>query len=86
MIRSPHPAVINLLMNQLLIVLLAKIVEVTHLDIMKKYLNYVRDPVKNPTNDTIIKAFDFVLSQVGMDFFSNNIWLDYINFIKKSKV
>jgi cleavage stimulation factor subunit 3 len=38
------------------------------------------------SRETIMQAFDFVLSQVGTDKDSGSIWEEYIRFIKSGEV
>jgi len=52
------------------------------------YLNYVVKIVgqKPNTMEHISKAYEFSLSMVGKDISSNQIWMDYINFVQQQKI
>eukprot|EP00041_Stephanoeca_diplocostata_P017962 m.372340 g.372340 ORF g.372340 m.372340 type:complete len:694 (+) comp20871_c0_seq1:257-2338(+) len=51
----------------------------------KSYLQYMNETKKgDPTyRDEILKAYQFVVDQVGNDFSSTDIWKDYIEFLKR---
>jgi len=58
-----------------------------HVALWTTYINYIRR--RNPTNDPssnarqiITTVYEFVLENVGIDFNSGKIWLEYLEFIK----
>ncbi|KAJ3070595.1 mRNA 3'-end-processing protein rna14, partial [Quaeritorhiza haematococci] len=67
---------------------------VVDIDLWKFYLNYIKR-THSPANvapdkqqearATVGKAYDFVLSNVGMDKDSSLVWSEYLNFIKSAE-
>jgi cleavage stimulation factor subunit 3 len=60
-------------------------------DMFQFYLDYIRRMNNVLTGGeqarvTITKAYEFVLSVVGIDKDSHNIWTDYLDFVKSSPV
>ena len=60
-------------------------------DLFNFYLDYIRrrnDVLTGgeKARTTILKAYDFVISIVGIDKDSGPIWADYLDFVKSSQV
>ncbi|EPZ32164.1 Suf-domain-containing protein [Rozella allomycis CSF55] len=65
---------------------------VLDIDLWKFYLEYVRSVNKQSLEEasldaraTMIKAYEFALSHVGVDIRASELWLDYINFLKSGQ-
>lgn len=61
--------------------------ETENVDLCRLYVSYVRrvnDIVTGGEKSrvTVIQAFEFALSKVGIDIFSNELWKDYLNFLE----
>jgi len=58
-----------------------------HIDLWKTYIRYILDvKAKLPnTKEEIIRAFEFALAYIGLDINANQIWSDYIAYVKSLK-
>jgi cleavage stimulation factor subunit 3 len=65
---------------------------VLHPELFRFYLEYMKKVNKSGTEFTaegrtaVMKAYEFTLNSIGLDMDSSDIWLDYLNFLRKWQV
>jgi cleavage stimulation factor subunit 3 len=69
--------------------------QVLHLDLWKFYLKYVKElnsvcveggqSTCFDPQGVVIKAYEFALGFIGVDFYSGAIWMEYLDFVRSCK-
>jgi len=63
------------------------LLKVPNIDLWKSYVNYIQSTKQNEPNgkEQILQAYEFALEKMGMDISANQIWSDYLSFLKMQK-
>ena len=62
------------------------LVNCLNIELWKYYLQYVKTGPKSNNFDEVRKVYEFAIDNIGFDINSTEIWIDYIELLKKMRV